>query len=79
MIRYTKMIERFKAAGITSYTLRKDGYNGIGQATWQKIQQGGNIDTRTIDAACRLLHCQPGDLMEYVEDACQAVGQQGEQ
>lgn len=22
----------------------------------------------TLDAICRELHCQPGDLMEYVED-----------
>ena len=22
----------------------------------------------TLDASCRELHCQPGDLLEYVED-----------
>ena len=28
----------------------------------------GNIDTRTIDRLCKVLDCQPGDIMEYVED-----------
>lgn len=22
----------------------------------------------TLDAICRVLHCQPGDILEYVED-----------
>ena len=23
----------------------------------------------TLDAICRALHCQPGDILEYVEDS----------
>jgi putative transcriptional regulator len=23
----------------------------------------------TLNAICRVLHCQPGDILEYVEDA----------
>ena len=52
--------------GITSYTLKKE--NIIGQATFKKIKEGGDIDTRTIAKLCELLDCQPGDILEYIPD-----------
>ena len=51
---------------MTSYTVKRD--NIIGQATFRKIKEGGDIDTRTIAKMCEVLHCQPGDLLEYVPD-----------
>lgn len=63
-ISYAKMIKLFEAKGITSYTIKKDQV--IGQASYKKIHEGGHIDTRTIEKLCEYLHCQPGDLMEYV-------------
>lgn len=65
-IKYDKLIDLMKNAGITSYTIRRDKI--IGQATYKKIMEGGDIDTRTIAKLCKLLHCQPGDIMEYEED-----------
>ena len=70
-ILYNKMLDMLEEKGITSYTLKKRASNGessIGQATWKKIHEGGHIDTRSIDALCALLDCQPGDLLEYVPD-----------
>ncbi len=55
-----------KEKGITSYTIRRDKI--IGQATYKKIVDGGDIDTRTIAKLCQLLECQPGDILEYVEE-----------
>lgn len=66
-ILYGKLTDMLKDKGITSYTVRKSGV--IGQATWKKIQAGGHIDTRTINALCALLDCQPGDFLEYIPDA----------
>ena len=63
---YDKLLRLMEVKGITSYTIKKD--NIIGQATLKKIKEGGDIDTRTIAKLCRLLDCQPGDIMEYVED-----------
>ena len=65
-ILYDKLLELLKEKGITSYTVKKSGV--IGQATWKKIHEGGHIDTRTINALCELLDCQPGDILEYVPD-----------
>ena len=65
-IRYDKLLTMLDEKGITSYTVKKSGT--IGQATWKKIHDGGHIDTRTINALCELLNCQPGDILEYVPD-----------
>ena len=65
-IKYDKLIKRMQEAGITSYTIKRDKI--IGQATYKKIMEGGDIDTRTIAKLCKVLHCQPGDLMEYTEE-----------
>lgn len=65
-IKYDKLIKRMQEAGVNSYTLKKD--NIIGQATYKKILEGGDIDTRTIAKLCKLLNCQPGDILEYEEE-----------
>ena len=67
MISYEKMLKLFDELKITSYTMKKD--NVIGQASWKKIHEGGHIDTRTLDALCNYLDCQPGDLLEFVKDS----------
>lgn len=61
---YDKLLKLMQAKGITSYTIKKDKV--IGQATYKKIKDGGDIDTRTISKLCELLDCQPGDILEYV-------------
>lgn len=63
---YTKLLKLMQERGITSYTIRKN--NIIGQASLKKIKEGGDIDTRTIAKLCKLLECQPGDILEYVEE-----------
>lgn len=63
---YDKLLALMEKKGITSYTIKKD--NIIGQATFKKIKEGGEIDTRTISKLCGLLNCQPGNIMEYVSD-----------
>lgn len=64
---YTKMVKLMEEHGITSYTVKRD--NIIGQATFRKIKEGGDIDTRTIAKMCEIFECQPGDLLEYVAEA----------
>lgn len=65
--KYDKLFELLKERGITTYKIRKD--NLISQAALTKMKSGeGNIDTRTLERLCSLLKCQPGDIMEFVED-----------
>ena len=66
-IRYEKLFRLLKEKGLTKYSLRKD--NVVGVATLEKMRKGvGHIDTRTIEKLCAYLHCQPGDIMEYIPD-----------
>ncbi len=65
-ITYDRLLEIFREIGITSYTIKKE--NIIGQASYKKIKDGGDIDTRTIAKLCKYLDCQPGDILEYVPD-----------
>lgn len=61
---YDKLFERLAEKGYTTYTIRKERL--IGQATLTALKNGtGGLDAKTIDRLCRLLNCQPGDLMEW--------------
>lgn len=66
-ISYNKLLKLLEENNMTSYTITKK-YKIVGQATWKKIHEGGHVDTRTIEAFCKLLNCQPGDLIEYIPD-----------
>jgi len=70
-IKYDKLIKLLAEKGLTSYSMKRD--NVIGQATFKKIKEGGDIDTRTIAKLCALLDCQPGDIMEYVPDEAEGA------
>ena len=63
---YNKLLSLMQEKGLTSYKIKQE--NIIGQATLKKIKEGGDIDTRTIAKLCKVLECQPGDIMEYVEE-----------
>lgn len=43
---------------------------GISNVNLSKLKNGkvNAIRFSTLDALCRQLHCQPGDLLEYVPD-----------
>ena len=64
---YTKLFALLAERGLNAYTLKKE--NVVGNATIEKLQKNhGDIDTRSIVRLCKYLQCQPGDIMEYVED-----------
>ena len=66
-IRYkVDILSKLKAAGYSSARIRTDKL--IGQATLQQLRHGELTSWKTIDTICYLLHCQPGDLLEYVEE-----------
>ena len=66
-ILYNKLLALLAEKGYTSYRIKKE--NIIGQGTLTAIKNGtGGLDHRTIAKLCKVLDCQPGDLMEYVPD-----------
>ena len=67
MIKYDKMMKLLAEHGYNTTRIRREHI--VGEGTLTAIRNGtGGIDHRTIDKLCRILQCQPGDLMEYVED-----------
>ena len=66
-IKYDKLLKLLEEKGYTSYRIRKEKV--LGQATLTAIKNGtGGLDHRSIARLCEVLHCQPGDLMEYQEE-----------
>lgn len=67
MLKYDKLFQQLKDQGWTTYRIRKEKL--IGQATLTALRNGsGGLDSKSIDKLCRVLDCQPGDLIEYVPD-----------
>ena len=65
-ISYQKLFALIKERGRSEYYLRQ---NGISPSILNKLKHGtGGLDARTIEKLCRLLDCQPGDIMEYTPD-----------
>ena len=59
-------LEALSKAGYSSYRLRKEKL--IGQRTIQELREGKVPGIMTIETICRLLGCQPGDLIEYIKE-----------
>lgn len=67
MIIYRDVLEKLKEAGYTTYDILKQKY--LSQSTLTAIRQNTPVSTKTIDVICRLLQCQPGDILIYEEEA----------
>ena len=64
-IRYKKdILMALKEAGYSTYRIRKDQL--LSESTIQKLRRGDSISWDNIATLCQLLHCQPGDIIEYV-------------
>lgn len=67
MLQYKiNILEALKARGYTTYKIRKDKL--IGEAQMQKLRTSEIISKDTLNTLCRLLNCQPGDILEYIPD-----------
>ncbi|MBQ1632949.1 MAG: helix-turn-helix domain-containing protein [Clostridia bacterium] len=55
-----------KAHGYSSTKIREEKL--IGQSYLQQIRHGDLVSWKTIETLCRLLDCQPGDLIKYIPD-----------
>lgn len=64
MIRYYKLFDLLNRRGMK----KTDLLQNISAPTLAKISKGKNIQTDVIDKICIALGCQPGDIMEVVEE-----------
>ena len=66
MISYEPLWETMRQKKATTYTLQVKG--GISNSTIRRLKAGESVSTNTLDALCRILHCQIGDILCYEED-----------
>ena len=60
------VLQALKDAGFNTYRIRKEKL--FSESTLQKFRSGEMVHTSNIDTICRLLNCQPGDILEYKEE-----------
>ncbi|MBD5162661.1 MAG: helix-turn-helix transcriptional regulator [Oscillibacter sp.] len=65
MIRYkVDVIQKLKEAGYSTYRLQKEKL--LATTTLVKLRNGNTtITVESLNAICDMLHCQPGDILEW--------------
>ena len=62
IIDYSPLWKTMESKGISQYTLLK---NGIDNKTLASIKKGGNITLLTLEKICKILDCQPNDVVRF--------------
>ena len=66
-IRYKiDVILALKKKGYNTNTLRKEKL--LAEGVIQALREKKPISWANIEKLCKLLNCQPGDIIEYIED-----------
>lgn len=60
------VLEALKQNGYSTYRIRKEKL--LSESTVQKLREGSPISWENIETLCGLLQCQPGSIIEYVEE-----------
>lgn len=60
------VLAELKQAGYSSYRIRKEKI--MGEATLQKFRVGELVSWENMTLLCKLLNCQPGDILEYTTE-----------
>ena len=64
------VLSALKEKGYNTNKIRTEGL--LSQSTLQKFRQQQGVSWENLETLCRLLKCQPGDLLEYTED-CRGI------
>ena len=67
-VSYKKLFNIMEERGLKKYWLRQ---NGINPKVVDALKNNRNVNVSTLLDLCRLLNCQPGDLLEYIQDESQ--------
>lgn len=73
MLRYKiDLMAAIKAAGYTTTQIRKGNFSDeetlLGENALNKIRHGKIIGIKSLDQLCTMLKCQPGDIIEWVDE-----------
>ena len=59
------ILNALKEKGYNTNKIRTEGL--LSQSTLQKFRNNQGVSWENLETLCRLLECQPGDLIEYIE------------
>ena len=62
MIKYDRLFEYIKKAGISQYRLIQ---SGISHSTLTRLKRNQPVSTETLDKLCEIIGCQLEDIVEY--------------
>lgn len=60
------VLKALKDSGYNTNKLRTEKL--LDERTIQSLRTGRVVNASNLSKICKLLHCQPGDILEYVED-----------
>ena len=60
------VLEHLKQAGYNTNRIRKEKL--LGENSLQYLREGKPVGAKALNALCRLLNCQPGDIIGYIPD-----------
>lgn len=60
------VVEALRLAGYTPTRIRNEKL--FGESYMTQLRRGEMVSWKAIETICRLLQCQPGDLIKYVEN-----------
>lgn len=60
------VLQALKNKGYNTTRLRKEKI--LAESTTQKFRENKGVSWENIETICRLLECQPGDILEFVPD-----------
>lgn len=61
------VLQALKDAGYNTSRIRKEKL--LAESTLQKLRYDEMVAISNIETICSLLHCQPGDILEYKEES----------
>lgn len=65
-MKYDKLFALMKEKKLTTYRIRREKI--ISERTLQHMRDSKSIETESLCRLCKILDCQPGDIMEYVPE-----------
>jgi len=60
------VLAALKKAGYSTYKLRKEKL--LAESTLQKFRNNEMVSWENLTTVCKLLNCQPGDILKYLPD-----------
>lgn len=66
MISYAPLWETMRRKKATTYTLQVKGE--ISSSTIRRLKANESVSTNTLDALCKILECEIGDIIKFLPD-----------